>query len=101
MDERSTPVRRQRQPVSDKPLLLEAYPNPSSGPVYVVCNVPPSVAKATLRIMDMNGRLVHEQAVAAGAGIAELEPDMAAPGIYLAELRLDGIRAGLVKLALQ
>ena len=26
---------------------------------------------------------------------------MAAPGIYLAELRLDGIRAGQVKLALQ
>ena len=49
----------------------------------------------------MNGRLIHEQVLAPGAGITELEPGMAAPGIYLAELRLDGIRAGQVKLALQ
>ena len=82
-------------------MLLEAYPNPSTGPVYVVCNVPQSVAKATLRITDMNGRLVHEQTLGNGEGIAELESGMAAPGIYLAELRLDGIRAGQVKLALQ
>lgn len=72
-----------------------------AGPVYVVCNVPQSVAKATLRIMDMNGRLIHEQVLAPGAGIAELQPSMAAPGIYLAELLLDGIRAGQVRIALQ
>jgi hypothetical protein len=101
VEERSATVRRQRHAVSNKPMLLEAYPNPSSGPVYVVCNVPQSVAKATLRIMDMNGRLIHEQPLATGAGIAELEPGFAAPGIYLAELRLDCIRAGQVKLALQ
>ncbi len=100
-EDRSTTVRRQRHAVSNRPMLLEAYPNPSTGPVYLVCNVPPSVAKATLRIMDMNGRLIREQALANGEGIAELEPGMASPGIYLAELRLDGIRAGQVKLALQ
>jgi hypothetical protein len=49
----------------------------------------------------MNGRLIHEQLLSTGEGIAELEPGIAAPGIYLAELRLDGIRAGQVKLALQ
>jgi hypothetical protein len=82
-------------------MLLQAYPNPSTGPVYVVCNVPPSVVKASLCIMDLNGRLVHEEALAAGTGIAELRPGLASPGIYLAELRLDSIRAGQVKLALQ
>jgi hypothetical protein len=100
-EERSATVRRQRHAISDKPMLLQAYPNPSTGPVYVVCNVPQSVAKASLRIMDLNGRLVHEEALAAGTGIAELRPGLAAPGIYLAELQLDGIRAGQVKLALQ
>lgn len=101
VEQRSATVRRQRHAVSDKPMLLQAYPNPSTGPVYVVCNVPQSVAKASLWIMDLNGRLIHEQPLAAGEGIAELQPGMAAPGIYLAELHLDGIRAGQVKLALQ
>lgn len=101
VEERSATVRRQRHAVSNKPMLLQAYPNPSAGPVYVVCNVPQSVAKASLRIMDLNGRLVHVQALSPGMGFAELMPGFAAPGIYLAELQLDGIRAGQVKLALQ
>ena len=100
-EERSTTVRRQRHAVSDKPMLLQAYPNPSNGPIYVVCNVPQSVTKASLRIMDLNGRLVHEQVLSPGMGIAELIPGFAAPGIYMAVLSLDDIRAGQVKLALQ
>lgn len=101
VEERSATVRRQRHAVSNKPMLLEAYPNPSNGPVYVVCNVPQSVTKASLRILDLNGRLVHEQVLSPGMGIAELIPGFAAPGIYMAVLSLDDIRAGQVKLALQ
>lgn len=78
-----------------------AWPNPSAGPVNVLCNVPPSAMEASLRVTDLNGRLVKEQTLPVGRGIAQLAPGFAAPGIYLAELRLDGIRAGQVKLVLQ
>ncbi len=81
--------------------VLHAWPNPSSGPVYVLCNVPANVGNAMLRIIDLNGRLVQEMALAAGSGITEIKSGFAAAGIYLAELRLDGIRAGQVKLVLQ
>ncbi|MGV9013750.1 MAG: T9SS type A sorting domain-containing protein [Flavobacteriales bacterium] len=101
MEQRSTAQHRIRNRNSQTPMLLEAYPNPSDGPVYVVCNVPDGVAQACLRIMDLNGRLVREMTLEPGSGIAEIQPDFASPGIYVAELQLDGIRAGRVKLALQ
>jgi len=63
--------------------------------------VPPTVVEASLRITDLNGRLVREQKLPAGRGIAQLAPGFAVPGLYLAELRLDGIRAGQVKLVVQ
>lgn len=78
-----------------------AYSNPSAGPVYVVSNVPEGVEQARLSVRDLNGRLVKEITLQQGAGIAEIQPGFASAGIYLAELRLDGIRAGQVKLALQ
>lgn len=81
--------------------VLHAWPNPSAGPVNVVCNVPPTVVEASLRITDLNGRLVKQQTLPVGRGIAQVAPGFAAPGIYLAELRLDGIRAGQVKLVVQ
>ena len=60
-----------------------------------------SAEDAVFRICDMNGRLIQEQNLQAGAGIAEIRPDAIVSGIYMAELRLDGVRAGQVKLALQ
>ncbi len=81
--------------------VLHVWPNPSAGPVYVLCNVPPTVAGASLRITDINGRLVQEVVLAPGTGIAELKPGFAVTGMYLVELRLDGKRAGQVKFAVQ
>lgn len=101
MQPRSSAQHRERSRTSQQPMLLEAYPNPSDGPVYVVCNVPEGVSKASLQIRDMNGRLLSDQRVEAGLGVAVLQTGVVAAGVYLAELRLDGIRAGQVKLALQ
>ena len=94
------PGQRPRRPQSET-WMLQAWPNPSVGPVHIVCNVPPTVSKGCLRILDLNGRLVKEEFLAPGAGIVELLPGIAAPGLYMAELHLDGIQAGRVKLALQ
>ncbi|MBS1937557.1 MAG: T9SS type A sorting domain-containing protein, partial [Bacteroidetes bacterium] len=101
MQLRSSARHRERDRASHQPLLLDAYPNPSVGPVHVVCNVPEGVSKATLQIRDLNGRLLYDQRVEPGMGVAVLQAGAVAAGIYLAELRLDGIRAGQVKLALQ
>jgi hypothetical protein len=80
--------------------VLEAYPNPSNGPVYVVCNVPASAERASLILHDLKGRAVGQLVVDPGMGLAELRPGALPAGLYLAELRVDGIRTGQVKLAL-
>ncbi len=65
------------------------------------CGRKKGVEQAQLSVRDMNGRLVKEIMLEHGAGIAEIQPGFASAGIYLAELQLDGIRAGWVKIALQ
>jgi hypothetical protein len=87
------------RPQVDVP-VLEAYPNPSNGPVYVVCNVPASAERASLILHDLKGRAVGQLVVDPGMGLAELRPGALPAGLYLAELRVDGIRTGQVKLAL-
>ncbi|MFZ1616162.1 MAG: T9SS type A sorting domain-containing protein [Flavobacteriales bacterium] len=101
MELRSTAHQRVRNGNFQTPMLLEAYPNPSDGPVFVVCNVPEGVAHASIQFFDLNGRMVKELGLDQGAGIAEIHPGFVSAGIYIAELRLDGIRSGQVKLALQ
>ncbi len=100
MQPRSSAQHRVRNRASQQP-ILEAYPNPSDGPIYVVCNIPEGVTKASLAIQDLNGRPVFEQTVEPGMGVALIHAGSVAAGVYMAELRLDGIRAGQVKLALQ
>lgn len=100
LDLKSARNERVRQRANSEP-MLHAWPNPPNGPVYIVCNVPPTATNARLRILDLNGRLVKDQLLVPGAGIVELLPGVVAGGIYMAELRWDGIQVGRVKLALQ
>jgi len=82
------------------PSLLQTYPNPSNGPVYLVYTVPEGVERAELRMMDAMGRLVYSQRVAPQNGIAEIMPDQVANGMHVAILVCDGIRTGTAKLSL-
>lgn len=76
------------------PVLLQAYPNPSNGPVYLVYTVPEGVEQAELRMHDAAGRDVHRQRVAPQNGIAEIIPRHVANGMHVASLHCDGIRIG-------
>ena len=82
------------------PSVLQAYPNPSNGPVYLVYTVPEGVERAELQMMDAMGRLVYSQRVAPQNGIAEVMPDQVANGMHVAILVCDGIRTGTAKLSL-
>lgn len=107
--ERIIPPNEQRMalPMTAEELLLDqealqsAYPNPTDGIAYVVCNVPEGVEQATVRVQDLNGRLVAEQRIATGSAIVELNLSGAPAGVYAAELELDGMRSGTVKLTVQ
>jgi len=82
------------------PVLLQAYPNPSSGPVYIVYTVPEGAEHAELRLMDATGRWVYSQRMAPQNGIAEIMPGHLAGGMHVAMLLCDGIRVGTTKLNL-
>jgi hypothetical protein len=86
---------------SPEPLILDAFPNPSNGFVYVVCNVPMGTEHAALVVRDLNGRLLQQIRIGPGPAMVELDLSTQAAGIYMASLELDGVRAGQVKLAIQ
>lgn len=67
----------------------------------VVCNMPEGVEQAWVRVHDLNGRLVTERRIAGGAGIVELDLSGVVAGVYAAELNLDAVRTGQVKLVVQ
>ena len=85
---------------SDGP-FIEVYPNPGSGLVWVVYDVPEEMDDARLVVHDLEGRQLREVQFTTGTGIVQLETDAWVPGLYLAELRLQGSVAYSVKLALQ
>lgn len=102
VEERSMEARKRvRNATSQEAIILEAYPNPTDGIAYVVCNVPEGVEHAMVRVHDLNGRLVAEQRIATGSAIVELNLSGAPAGVYAAELELDGMRSGTVKLTVQ
>ncbi len=90
--------KRVRNSSSLEAIILEAYPNPTDGLAYVVCNVPEGVEQATVRVHDLTGRLVAEQRLTTGSAIVELDLSDEPGGVYAAALELDGVRTGTVKL---
>lgn len=80
---------------------LEAFPNPSNGPIFVVFDVPEGVRDAVLRILDLSGRELRYQRISTGPGISTMDTDAWANGVYIAELRWDGAAIAAVRLAVQ
>ena len=86
---------------SNEAIILEAYPNPTDGVAYVVCNVPEGVERALVRVHDLNGRLLTERRITPGTAMVELNLAGEPSGVYAAELALDGVRTGTVKLTVR
>jgi hypothetical protein len=76
---------------------LRAYPNPSTGPVYLAYEVREGVDQVELHVHDATGRLMHTERLAARNGILELTSASLAPGMHIASLRFDGILVGTAK----
>jgi hypothetical protein len=86
---------------SQEALILEVYPNPTSGLAYVVCHVPEGVALSVITVHDAEGRLLKEVRLGSVAAVVELDLSGMAAGLYTASLSLDGVRAGQLKVAVQ
>ncbi len=81
--------------VLERSPFLQAYPNPSAGPVYVVYEIPEGVERAELQVVDATGKLILTRNMAPQNGILELTG--LGSGLCIATLRCDGIRLGVVK----
>jgi len=95
----STSVRARTEAV---PLeLLEAYPNPTAGAQWVVYSLPEASEHASLLVQDALGRLVVTRSVNNKNGILEFNTTSWSAGAYTAQLVLDGIQMGQLKLIVQ
>ncbi len=92
---------RVRHSTSNEALILEAYPNPTEGLAYVVCNVPDGVEQATVVVRDLEGREQVRSRISSGTAVVELDMTHMSSGLYVANLTLDGVQAGQVKISVQ
>ncbi len=82
-------------------IALEAFPNPTNGPLYMMYEVPEGTLNAELRLVDLHGRELHNTRLGDGTGMQQWSTHGLAPGIYVAELRLDGIASKQTKVVVQ
>jgi hypothetical protein len=80
-------------------VVLEAYPNPTKGPVYIVFRTPIEVGQLELRVVDANGREAYRSSVVGGSGIVELHTAGWTSGLYVVELSSELMEPTRVKLS--
>ena len=96
-DKRLTAAIREKS-TEGRSTFLQAYPNPSSGPVYLTYSVVEGVDNATLEVYTEQGQLVMNKTLGNSSGIAELNTQHLAPGVHVAVLYFDGLRVGSTKM---
>jgi hypothetical protein len=69
---------------------LEAFPNPTTGPLHVLYEVPDGSASAELHLLDIHGRVLFNTWLGSGPGLQQWNTGGLAAGLYIAELLLDG-----------
>lgn len=89
---------RREKPAATFTPLLQAYPNPSRGPVYLTYTTVEGVEHGELHIHTADGRLVKQIALGNANGIIELQPKELTSGLHIATLYFDGIQVGTTKL---
>lgn len=80
------------------PSWLQAAPNPSSGPMQLICSLPEGAERGELVVMDAMGRVMETRSVPTQGAILELDMRTWANGTYIANLVIDGIDAANIKL---
>lgn len=82
-------------------IALEIFPNPSTGPVFAVVEVPEEAERAELRLLDVHGRVLQLKPLSGGPNLVMLKAEGLVPGLYLAEVRLDGHGLAQAKVVIQ
>jgi hypothetical protein len=77
--------------------FIEAYPNPTNGPVYLVVHLPEGASEGLVRVMDPLGRLLVEQRFAGSVQVIDMNTSGEATGLYTAGLYVDGLDLGTIK----
>jgi hypothetical protein len=81
----------------NRPEQLKLYPNPSTDQVYIEIPSTYIGQNLSLRILDLQGRVVNETNISA-TGTVELEAGQLEKGLYLVETSTNGKVFGLSKL---
>ncbi len=83
------------------PAIMQAYPNPSSGPVYLVLDLPMEAEHITLSYMDALGRLISTTNVRTGTSISEVETNGWPNGVYSAVVHWNEMDQQTVRFSIQ
>jgi len=78
-----------------------AYPNPASEGTVFDIRVPSTAEQVQLRIVDVTGRVVHDQVIGNSERLLELDTSRWPTGLYLTELWLGEEQVATLKLAVQ
>lgn len=81
--------------------LLEAFPNPTSGPQWIIYNLPDFGERSLIRICDALGRELLVRSVGNKNGILELNTASWSNGVYTARVYVDEHVVGQLKLLVQ
>ena len=95
-DKRLTAAIREKS-TEGRSTFLQAYPNPSSGPVYLTYSVVEGVENASQEEYTEQGQLSMSKTLGNSNGIAELNTQHLAPVNHAAVLYFDGLRVGTAK----
>lgn len=79
------------------PILLQASPNPTSGPIVVSVQLPEGSDGGTLRIIDPVGRMVQAVPFRGTVQVVEMDASTLANGLYAVAVDVDGIQLGVAK----
>ena len=74
-----------------RPPTFRIYPNPSSGNIIVVSNVPPTEFPIILDIYDVVGRAIQSTIIPDGKSSLSFLTNAWTPGVYLFNFKRDGI----------
>ncbi|MBK8339182.1 MAG: hypothetical protein IPK99_03885 [Flavobacteriales bacterium] len=93
-------ARARERAVASPPVFVNVHPNPSNGPVVVVCNLPEGATGGALVVRDPLGRTIHQQQFLGEVQVLDLDTRQLASGVYSAYLEADGIWIGVAKFEL-
>lgn len=71
-------------------MVLEAFPNPSNGPVFLAYTLPEGCEQGILSIADLSGRAMAKQLTYQSSGLVQITTNEWSAGLYLVTLNAGG-----------